>query len=238
MLKTKNIKTLTVEYLGDFLNTVFPRCCSVCQNVLLKHEKYICFPCLYRLPKTHYHTMDKNNLLEKFYGIFPIHHAAALFFYKSESDFHNIIHQFKYKGNKQMAQYMGNYYGKILKKSIFSEHDLLIPVPLHKKRQKYRGYNQSEELCNGLSEELNIPINTNAVQRIIHTKTQTRKSKGDRMDNVENIFSVAQPELLKNKSIILVDDVITTGSTIASCAATIYKATECKISILSLAVAT
>ncbi|MCK4698881.1 MAG: ComF family protein, partial [Bacteroidales bacterium] len=164
--------------------------------------------------------------------------ATAYYFFEKESRFAKIIHQLKYRGVTEIGIEMGKIFGAELKEtSRFNEVDLIIPVPLHWKKQKKRGYNQSEFIASGIAESMGKSIDTNTLYKAVETETQTRKSRYERWENVENIFRLRSAEKITGKHILLVDDVITTGATLESCATTLLKENNTKVSIATLAMA-
>ncbi len=213
----------------------FPNICQGCEQPLTGKEKYICLKCLYTLPKTNFHNSRKNIISELFFGKINFENATSFCFFNKDGTIQNLIHSLKYKGVKEVGEELGKHLGSELNSSIFSDIDLIIPIPLHKKRQKFRGYNQSEWIAKGISEIMNKPIDIKSVIRATYTETQTKKNKDERWENVKNIFEIKLPENLENKHVLLVDDVITTGSTIESCAKTILEVNNVKISIAAIA---
>ena len=190
------------------------------------------------MPKTNYHLVADNELEKRFWGKFPIERASAYFHYVKGSDFDKILFELKYHGQKEVGEYMGRYMANdLLASGFFNEIDIIVPVPLHKKREKERGYNQSEWIASGISKITGIPVNTNSIKRVEANTTQTRKSLWDRWENVQNLFAVVSSSELQGKHILLVDDVLTTGATIASCASKIMEVRGVRISVLTLAAA-
>lgn len=158
--------------------------------------------------------------------------------YGKETVPQKIIHEIKYHGAKELAQSMGRMLGRQMKGGRFSSVDMIVPVPLHPKRLKWRGYNQSEWIAKGLSEELGVPVRTDLVERVVETSTQTNKNAEERWSNVKGIFALRQEvstEGLKDHHLLIVDDVITTGSTLMACAAAFSHVDNVKISAASLA---
>ena len=208
-----------MKIIDNLLGILFPRLCTICDTRLQESEEHLCLMCIAALPRTNYHNQEENRLDEFLGGKFVFNRAAAFcYFYKSGA-LQKIVHQFKYKANPKLAFYMGRLYGQELKDSPFiNDIDYLIPVPLHPKREKKRGYNQAEEICKGISVTTGIPVCTSAVERMANNKSQTQQSKTERWENVKNIFATTNHLSLKGKRILLVDDVITTGSTIEAIA--------------------
>jgi ComF family protein len=204
---------------------------------LIDKESFLCLDCFDDLPHTSFEQHANNPLEKKFWGRVALVSAMGLVYFSKESIVQNIIHEIKYKGNKKAGYYFGNLMGKSLLNSNRFHIDVIIPLPLFEKKEKMRGYNQSEILCHGIAEILNKPVNRNNVIRKVFTETQTKKHRVERWKNVENIFLVTNPTELEGKRILLVDDVITTGATIDACATEILKIKNVKLSVASLAVA-
>ena len=220
----------------DFLSLLFPRICYGCGNHLIKDEYLICTECYVVIPRTNYHTM-KDNLVEQiFYGRCRIESAAAFSYFNKGSRIRKLIHNLKYRGVKEIGIELGKIYGRSLKSSDFLNGiDFIVPLPLHKSKERARGFNQSETIASGISEVADLPLITKAVARRTATSTQTKRSRIERWDNVEGIFIVKNPDLLAGKHILLVDDVITTGATMESCANEILKVEGARVSLIALA---
>jgi ComF family protein len=179
-----------------------------------------------------------NNAVEKkFWGRLPLASAMSEFYFSKGSIVQNMIHEFKYRGNKKAGQYYGNLMGNSLLNSNRFDIDVIVPLPLFVRKEKLRGFNQAEILCNGISEIINKPVSRRNVIRKVFTETQTKKHRIERWKNVEGIFYVNDPQELEGKHILLVDDVITTGATIDACGTEILKIKDVKLSVASLAVA-
>jgi ComF family protein len=182
--------------------------------------------------------MHKNNPVEKlFWGRIALASAMSELYFSKGSMVQNIIHEFKYRGNKKAGKYFGNLMGKSLLNSTRFNIDIIVPLPLFERKEKSRGFNQAEILCNGISEILNKPVISKNVIRKIATETQTKKHRLERWKNVDGIFQVKNPDQLEGKHILLVDDVITTGATIDACGSEILKIKDVKLSVASLAIA-
>lgn len=226
------------KLLDDFVSLFFPKTCYACGNNLFTNENVICTSCLYHLPKTHFHK-DLNNPVSKvFWGRVNINSAAAFLYYRKGSKVQHLIHQLKYSGHKEIGIFLGELYGSDLKEiPEFKGIDKIIPIPLHWKKLKKRGFNQSEYIAIGLSNSMKIEVDTTSIKRTIATSTQTKKSRYKRWENVSDIFEIKNPENLKGKNIMLVDDVITTGSTMEACVACLNSIPEIKVSLVSIAFA-
>lgn len=229
---------LIKDWLYSFISLLFPRCCVVCGRSLAKGEECICAMCNINLPRTNYHLQKDNQVEQLFWGKIPLERATSFFFYRKGSDFRQILHQLKYGGQKEIGAIMGRYMASELTVSGFFEGiDVIIPVPLHKRKQRIRGYNQSEWIARGISAVTGICIDTEVIVRRKHTDTQTRKSTFERWENVDGIFELHHAESLKGKHLLVVDDVLTTGATTVACASRLMEIEGVRISVLTLAVA-
>lgn len=225
------------RFLIDFFGLFFPELCVACNTHLLSQEKLICTKCLYNLPKTNFHVDSENPVAQLFWGRVKIEHATAFFYFNKGTNYQEMMHHFKYHGKKEIGFVLGNHFGLQLKESPFNEIDVIIPVPLHPKKLKKRGYNQSDWIANGLANALEKTTDSSILVRSVETTTQTRKSRFARWQNVENIFRINDPSKIEGKHILLVDDVVTTGSTLEACANKILEIKGTKVSIVALAVA-
>ena len=222
--------------LNDFLSLIFPKVCYACGKSLFKNEDCICIYCHYHLPKTSFHLNPDNPVVKLFWGRVNIYSASALYFFNKGGRIQHLIHQLKYRGKKEIGVSLGMFYGNELKPSpLFSPVTIIVPVPLHTKKLKARGYNQSEIFAQGLAESLELENCADALIRTHLSQTQTKKSRFDRWKNVEDIFQVTAPEKLEGKHILLVDDVVTTGSTLEACANRILDIPNTKVSIATIA---
>lgn len=229
---------LIKDWLSSFLSLLFPRCCLVCGRPLAKGEECICTMCNINLPRTNYHLQENNPVERLFWGKVPLERATSFFFYRKGSDFRQILHQLKYGGRKELGATMGRYMAsELLPSGFFKGIDVIIPVPLHKKKQQLRGYNQSEWIVRGIAVVTGISVNTESIIRRKNTETQTRKSAFERWENVDGIFELHSSEPLQGKHVLVVDDVLTTGATTVACASALMEVQGIRISILTLAVA-
>ncbi|MBK5721046.1 ComF family protein [Dysgonomonas sp. Marseille-P4677] len=222
----------------NFLNLFFPDLCVVCNNRLTEGEQHICTDCLLLLPKTNFHLQADNRLEQFFAGRIPFRHVAAYAYFVKGGSIQSIIHELKYKRNPRIAYFIGELCGENMKGSQFiADIDLLVPVPLHPKREKDRGYNQSLEICKGISSVTGVSIDNRTLIRKVNNRSQTKNARFDRWKNVEDIFDLTNNEAFAGKHVLLVDDVITTGSTLESCAKEILKCEGTEISIYSVGTA-
>ncbi|MDQ6843404.1 MAG: ComF family protein [Bacteroidota bacterium] len=230
---------ISSHFISPLLHFFYPHNCIGCGSDIIESENFLCLECINNLPHTSF-SLHANNPVEKmFWGRIAIIAGMSEFYFSKASIVQNLIHELKYKGNKKAGIYLGNLMGKSLKNSNrFANIDLLVPLPLFTKKEFKRGYNQAEVLCQGIAEEMKVPLLTKNVIRIIHTETQTKKGRIQRWENVEKSFSVLDPAFLKGKHVLLVDDVITTGATMEACGAEILKVAQVKLSVATLAFAT
>ncbi|HSV77446.1 MAG TPA: hypothetical protein VLH37_10485 [Bacteroidales bacterium] len=227
------------NFLFDFLGLLFPRTCSACSEVLIKGESLICNFCFLHFPFTRFSDEKENRVTEIFWGRVPIESATALLFYEKGGKVQQLIHNFKYRGAKEVGWFLGSLLGSELKSStIYKDMDVIVPVPLHPFKFKQRGFNQSAEFGKGLSECLGIPQNTTGLLRVTPTGTQTRKTRFKRWENVESVFHVPDPLVFANKNILLVDDVVTTGATMESCARLLLQSPNARVWLAAIALAT
>jgi ComF family protein len=222
----------------DFVSLLFPRLCYGCGNHLLRNENLICTECYVVIPRTNFHLQNDNPVAQLFWGRCLIEKAAAFSFFNKGSRIRNLIHNLKYKGIEELGYELGRIYGLSLKSSGFTaDIDLIIPVPLHPSKKRVRGFNQSDLISTGIADATGLQVNTNCLARSAVSATQTRRSRFERWTNVEGIFCVTDPDIIKDSHILLVDDVITTGSTIESCANELLKVEGAKVSVVALAFA-
>ena len=226
-------------YLTALSQIWFPDLCLLCRQHLRSSESEICFSCVETFPITNYHKEAENPLVKRLLGRIEINHASAFLHFHKAGIVQNAIHQLKYKEKNKLGEKLGRLLAYQLKDddSLIKNVDLIVPVPLHWKREKERGYNQCDAIAQGISDILQVPYSTQILQRLVENISQTKRSRYDRWENVEGIFRVADTVSIKGKHILLVDDVITTGSTIEACVIGLQKVEDVRLSVVSLAVA-
>lgn len=225
------------RYLVDFSSLFFPRLCSSCRTDLTPQEHFLCISCLYNLPVTDFHLHEGNTIEKIFWGRVKIKAASAFLFFRQKGKVQHMMHQLKYHGNAELGVFLGKLYGQsLVSQEAYKNADLLIPVPLHPKKHKKRGYNQSEKIAEGLSSVLNIPVNNTILKRIKQIGSQVGKSRIDRVESLKECFLADCPEG-KTDKVILIDDTITTGSTLEACVLALNNIGIENICILSLAYA-
>lgn len=222
----------------DFIALFFPVTCAICGKSLFKNESVICTACLSHLPETNFHKQKENPVSRVFWGRVPLETGTALYFYKKGGSVQNLIHEMKYRGHKEVGTFLGRMYGaQLAEVDHYQSLETIIPIPLHKKKLKKRGFNQAALFGQGLAEALNIKMDTQSVVRRVATSTQTKKTRYKRWENVSEIFYIDNPSALEGKQILLVDDVITTGATMEACLQTLIKVPGVKLSVASIAFA-
>ena len=227
-----------MSWIEDLKELLFPRYCKVCGSRLMKSERHLCLECLLRLPRTHYEQEPENILMQHFMEWPEVMRATAYMYYHKEIQYALLIHHLKYYDHPETGTFLGRLAAKeITASGFFDGIDLIVPVPLSPKKKRKRGYNQCDYIARGLSETTGIPVRTDCVERIIDTDTQTRKGNEERWRNTEGIFRATQPEALKGKHILLVDDVATTGATLHACISSVLTAPSVRVSVFALSTA-
>ncbi len=228
-----------LRLLDDFLSLLYPNLCLACNENLVANQEVLCLRCRYQLPKTDFHLHEENIFTERFWGRLPISSGASFCHFIKGGSVQKLIHRLKYDGKKSIGVYLGKLYGESLQESTyFKDVDLILPVPLHPKKERRRGYNQSDLFAQGLSASMNIPWNRDVLIRRQFTTTQTAKSRIDRFANVVEAFEVKNGHMLPDKHVLIVDDVMTTGATLEACGIKVLEAaSNVKLSFATIAMA-
>lgn len=222
--------------LEALINLFFPKTCVGCDALLLKNENVICVKCRHEIPLTNHHHNQENETTKKFYGRLDIEYGSSFMYFHKKGIVQEIIHSLKYRGHEEIGTIIGNWYADDLKKNdVLKTVDAIIPVPLHIKRLKERGYNQVTTFGKSLSENLTIPYDETLLYRNIYTKTQTFKNLIGRNNNSNTTFDVTFNENHHNKHYLLIDDVLTSGATLEACGKAILKIPGAKLSIITMA---
>lgn len=222
----------------DIWELFFPRYCVACGRKLLRGEEFLCVHCVSGLPRTKFHLQADNEMEKNLWGKLPLERATAFLYYAKENDTRKVLYELKYYGNAELGIFLGKWMTSELEGSgFFQGIDCIVPVPLHEKKKKERGYNQSEMLAQGISVRTGIPVVADVLLRLGYTDTQTHKGNYERWENIRNVFSCANREMLSGKHILLVDDVVTTGATVVACADALANIPNLKVSVLSFALA-
>ena len=227
---------MKLNVFSDLIRIFYPDLCIECKIPLLDQEKYVCINCLHQLPQLPITDFRNNVITQIFYGKVTIQLGYSLLIYRRMGMVKNIIQELKYRGNESIGIWLGKWIGSILEDTAeFQTIDYIIPVPLHPKKLRSRGYNQVSRFAHQISIYLNKPVLEHQFVRVSSTKTQTLKARMERFSNVNTKFQITNPGFFRNKHILLVDDVITTGATLTSCAEEFTKIGNCNISVLSMA---
>ncbi|MEJ5994803.1 ComF family protein [Pedobacter sp. Du54] len=220
----------------DVIGLLFPNLCSGCGNSLHTSEKAICTHCLYDLPYTDFHLNKSNRVAKQLWSRLPFEAAMAMLYFKKGTKIQNLIHNLKYNGKTEVGHTLGNLLGqRLLLSEQYKAIDYIVPVPLHPKKERTRGYNQSVCIAEGISEVFGVPIHKTLLIRKKITETQTRKSRFIRYENMLSVFEVLAAEQLQRKHVLLVDDVITTGATLEACGNVLISGGVDKLSIACIA---
>jgi ComF family protein len=224
--------------LKHLINLFFPAVCAGCNSLLSSNEKVICTHCRHNIPLTNHHINSNNEAFKKFYGRIPVEYASALLYFHKKGIVQEIIHKLKYKGHEEIGTVLGNWYAQDLKEIVILKTvDVIVPVPLHKRKYRERGYNQITTFGEALSAELNILYNDSILKRKVYSKTQSKKNLLGRSEGIDSIFDVSFTEKDHDKHFLLIDDVITTGATLEACSRALLKIPGAKISIVCMAMA-
>lgn len=229
---------MLTNILNDINSVLAPRVCFGCNAHLNGGEKLLCTICRNDLPLTDYTFNDENPVDRIFYGRINIKKASSMLFFSEKGIVRELIHHLKYKNQEEVATFLGDWYGQILKENneLLNTIDLIIPVPLHKKKLRQRGYNQAASFAQRLAFHLEAEYTDNILIKTANTKTQTKKGRIGRWQNTKDLYTLSDPDYLKDKHILLVDDVITTGATMEMCARTLAQSTNTTLYITSMAV--
>ena len=221
----------------DLLDILYPRVCYVCETTLASNQNVLCSRCLHDLPVADFH-LEKENPVEKiFYGRIPVENATALLLFEKKGMVQKLIHNLKYRGHEEIGSYFGKWLGEELKQNgSYADISAVIPVPLHKKKLRQRGYNQVAKFAAEIAAALEVPYIDNVLLKLTSTQTQTIKTRFARWGSIEETFSLNNADQLTNAHILLVDDLVTTGATLEACAQTLLQVPGTKISIATMAV--
>lgn len=219
------------------LNVLFPKTCNACKSVLSKKENILCVSCRHSLPLVSHHKTDSSAMKAIYYGRFPLENATALIQFQKKGITQQLLHNLKYRGKKEISSFFGKWLGSELSDiAAYRTIDVVVPVPLHKQKRKKRGYNQVEGFGREIAKALQIPYEDKVLLKISKTESQVFKQRFTRF-NSEEIFALQNSESLIGKHILLVDDIITTGATLESCALQLLKIKDTKISLATIAIA-
>ena len=225
-----------IKPLRDFIALLYPHLCLACGDNLSLRREIFCLNCQYQLPKTDFHLFPDNPFTEKFWGRIPLYSAAARYYFTKNGRVQQLLHRMKYGGRKEIALEVGRIYGKILKTApLFDTVDLIIPVPLHPKKERKRGFNQSNLFARGLAESMEVPWNGRIINRCNYTQTQTARNREERFANVNAAFELSVPGKVEGRHLLLVDDVVTTGATLEACGRLLAGSTRLSMATMAIA---
>ena len=219
----------------SLVHLVCPHVCSGCGSDLLNEESSLCIRCLSSLPTTEFQFHANNPVEKTFWGRIPLVNASAQYYFTKESLMQHLMHALKYGGDKELGLQLGRLMGYGLRETVrFNSVDALVALPLFPKKEKKRGYNQAQLLCEGMAEVMRLPVIRKAVVRTEHTQTQTKKGRMERWENIEGKFEISDLKSIRYTHLLLVDDVITTGATLESCGAVILEGPSVTLSVAAL----
>lgn len=220
----------------DLFQLIFPKCCLACDSILLEQEQVLCMRCREELPYTYQHLYRSNEAHSKFYGRIIVEQAACLLYFSKKGRIQRLFHNLKYNNHPEISFFLGHFYAEQLMGTPFhTQTDVIIPVPLHRKKQKKRGYNQVEGFARALAETFSKPIDYTLLYKTTHTDSQTRKNIFDRSLLTQNAFEISQTHHYNGTHFLLIDDILTTGATLEACGKKLLQIPNCKLSILCLA---
>lgn len=222
-------------YLKNFISLLYPALCTGCRRPLYAHETFICTYCWYHLPLTNFHIDPNNAAAKQLWGRVKLERVTSMLYFIEDTSVQRILHHLKYFSKPGLGEVLGAKYAEMLKDTDFSQVDLLIPVPLHPRKLKQRGYNQSMHLAKGLHQALGIPLITDNLIRHTLAESQTTKKRYERYENMRTIFEVKDPVAIQGRHVLLVDDVLTTGATVEACANKLLEIPDVRVSVLTLA---
>lgn len=217
------------------LHLAFPHVCQSCGTDALQSDHELCLRCLGEMPATLFHQHANNPVEKLFWGRLPLQMATAQYYFTKESMMQHLMHQVKYRGNRDLCLYLGRIMGAdLLNSHRFHNIDALVPLPLHPRKEKKRGYNQAALLCRGMANVMNKPLLEHCVQRNLHTESQTKKNRIERWLNMKDRFELAEASALEGRHVLLVDDVVTTGATLEACGRALLQAPGVQLSVATL----
>ncbi len=227
-----------LKYLSGLASLVFPQVCRGCGESVEINRAVLCRKCEAELPRTYFEKVPGNPVEQMFWGRCQLQFATSLFFYRKGELLQDIIHQLKYKGHKHSGFYLGQQAGRILlREGMTNRFDIVVPVPLHARKEKNRGYNQSRIIAEGLEDITSIRVAGDAVIRTVYSDSQTRKGRYERWQNVEGIFKVLHKDVFRNKHLLILDDVVTTGATIEALCMAFSDIENIQLSVLTIGIA-
>lgn len=227
-----------MAYLQDFFHLFFPGLCEACSSALYSGEELVCLRCRAQLPRTGYSAHADNLVARLFWGRVPLQRAASVYFFNKGARIQHLLHALKYKNRSDVGVLLGRWmFEEMNQNSWLEDIDLLVPVPLHPKKEKKRGYNQAAIIARGFAASSAIPLEEKALMRVENTGSQTKLSRIARWENIQEAFQLADLTAVQGKHVLLMDDVITTGATLEACSNVLIREAGCRVSVLSVACA-
>ncbi|MDT0687935.1 ComF family protein [Autumnicola psychrophila] len=221
----------------DLVSLFYPRVCNCCSIELAKNEKIVCTPCLHELPVTNYHIYNENPAKKVFHGRAEVENATSLLFFRKKGMVQTLIHNLKYRGHEEISAFLGEWIGTELSEiENYQSVDFVIPVPLHKNKLKTRGFNQVEGFARKIAEKLDARYVDDVLVKKSAGQTQALRNRLSRWGNMEGTFLLENSAKIRNKHVLLVDDIITTGATLEACIEKIQQIEGVKVSIATMAI--
>ena len=218
----------------NIAHLVYPQLCDGCRKPLLEQEQVLCLHCIQELPRTDYHHIPDNETAMRFAGRFPFLYATSMAYFTSDGLLQHLLHALKYEGRKDIGYFLGQQLGYDLLDAGITA-DVIVPVPLYKKKEAQRGYNQSSYIAEGIGYVLNIPVSGRGMQRTRHTESQTQKTREERVQNVSDAFTCSED--MAGRHVLLCDDVLTTGATLEACALALRRRQGTQVSLVTVGIA-
>lgn len=226
------------QMIKNLLNLFFPKVCVACHHLLTDNEEHICTSCRHELPLTNYHFEGDDPVKKVFYGRVKLQRATALFRFQKKGKVQTLLHNLKYRGHEQISEFLGSWLGsELVQSNNYEDVDIVIPVPIHKRKRRIRGYNQVSKFGEEIAKSLNADYDESILVKKRRTTSQVFKQRESRWNRSEESLELNNWEQLSGRHILLVDDLITTGSTIEACSNVLQKAHDIKISVASMAIA-
>lgn len=226
------------ELCDGFLHLLYPELCVACGEAMPPRDSCFCFKCQLQVPVSDMHRQKDNEFTARFLGRLPVEGAAAMYYFSRRNPVQQALHRLKYHNQPEIGVKIGRTFGRRLREAeTFGTVQAIVPVPLHPRKERLRGYNQSAQFAQGLSEILDLPVLGNVLLRPMFTQTQTRKKRMERFENVESVFALQKPALVADRHILLVDDVLTTGATLEECGQLLLRVPGTRLSLATIALA-
>jgi ComF family protein len=233
----KTIPSLRQLWAG-FTHLLYPELCVACGGDLPSSSTCFCFRCRAKLTPSDMYLVQENEFVDRLWGRVNLMSGAAAYYFTRESPIRMAVHHLKYKNKPDIGLMIGREFGQKLKgSSLFNTIEAIVPVPLHPRKERLRGYNQSTVFAQGLAEAMDVPMLGKVLERRAFTQTQTAKKRMERFQNVGEVFAVVKPQAIAGKHLLLADDVLTTGATLEVCGQVLLDVPGTKLSCATIAIA-